>query len=694
MTYLGFSGLINFITCIFLGIFVLLRNPRGVKNRTYFFLNSSVALYSIGYYIWQLCSDENYALLWFKVLVIGIILINVTYLHFVFAFIGILKKKRIELGVYYFINFIFILLNIRSLLYSSIEPRYSLGFWPNPTLFFNIYLIFWFWQCLYGFMWLIKGLKLFSGIKREQIKYFTFAAIIGFVGGATNWPMWYRIYFPPYLNILISVYIGLVAYAIVKYRLMDITVAVTRAGIFIVVYTVVLGLPFLFGFKTGLWILAMVFMAVLATMAPFMYNHFRHRAENILLEKQKKYQKALRELANEMSQIKVLDELLKSVVEKVEEIVNPQYIGIYIYSKGENAYNLKNIKVNEKYPFGIQILKDSSMVSTLYHIKKPIFIDIIKDLNMPNIQRDVLLVPQFVEGSLFSFMILGPKVNGMLYSEEDIAVFDILTNQVALAIEHCLYWEEEKVRLARDEQIRRQRSMDHFSASMAHEIDNPIFAVQCTVRSLKKTLFEEFQSIIPEDKVGYLENKVNSISKNLMRISKMIKAVREFSKQTTGEFEVILMDQIVETYLSIIEPQIKFDSIIFNKDIEPNILIRGNKIHLEEALINLTTNAIHAVKYNNKANKKIDLKIFRNGSDKFLIKIIDNGYGIKKDLLNDIFLDFVTTKASTEVTGMGLARVRKIVENHGGRIWVESEGENKGATFILEMPIMKKDNKK
>ena len=58
-------------------------------------------------------------------------------------------------------------------------------------------------------------------------------------------------------------------------------------------------------------------------------------------------------------------------------------------------------------------------------------------------------------------------------------------------------------------------------------------------------------------------------------------------------------------------------------------------------------------------------------------------------IISDIFLASVTTKGSVEGTGLGLFRVRKIVDLHKGKVWAESEGKNKGAKFIVEIPIFK-----
>lgn len=216
MSFLAFSGLLNGITALSLGVFVLRKNWRSTQNRTYFNLNLSVAIFSFGYFLWQLARSADVAIFWFRILTVGIILINVAYLHFVFAFVGILEKRKKLLGACYFVNFIFLILNAFTLLYTRLIPKHGFGFWPVPTLLFHIYLSWWVWQCSYGFCWLVKGYRLSTGLKREQIGYFIIAAIIGFVGGATNWPLWYDIPLPPHPNILITLYIAIVAYAILR----------------------------------------------------------------------------------------------------------------------------------------------------------------------------------------------------------------------------------------------------------------------------------------------------------------------------------------------------------------------------------------------------------------------------------------------------------------------------------------------
>ncbi|MCM8787475.1 MAG: HAMP domain-containing histidine kinase, partial [Candidatus Omnitrophica bacterium] len=317
--------------------------------------------------------------------------------------------------------------------------------------------------------------------------------------------------------------------------------------------------------------------------------------------------------------------------------------------------------------------------------RETLFVD---EINLPKLSTEIIAIPFFVTDRLESFLILGPKPKNARYLDTDLTTFDILSSQISLALENCIYWQQEKERLAREEQIRRLQAMDHFSSSMAHEIDNPIMAITGQLHLIELILKERFKDKIPQKDLEELLNHSQKTVQNLQRISKLIKAVREFSKQDKGELTIINLDEAVEFALTILEPQLKYKQINFKKDIEKNLKVKGNKIYLAEVLMNLINNSIDAVSSISPWQATIELKIYRNTKKTCIIEVADNGCGIEKELLEDIFLDFVTTKASTSGTGMGLARVRKIVQLHQGKVWAESKGQNQGARFFVELPLV------
>ena len=142
MTFLAFTGLINGVCSASLGVYVLLKNIKRTVNRIYFIFDISIAIFSFGYFFWQLSSNTEDALFWFHILAVGIIYINITFLHLVFYLLDLVAQKRKLLVVCYLINTFFAFFNFSGLLYPTVVPRYDFGFWPVPTKLFMVYLPF------------------------------------------------------------------------------------------------------------------------------------------------------------------------------------------------------------------------------------------------------------------------------------------------------------------------------------------------------------------------------------------------------------------------------------------------------------------------------------------------------------------------------------------------------------------------
>jgi len=689
MSFLAFSGLINFIFSLFIGIVIFQRNPSDVRNRSYFYTALSVALYSFGYFFWQISISSAQAALWFKILTTGIILINVTFVHFVFAFVDVAQRNQRKIFFLYLTGLIFIFLNISSLLFGNLEPRHNLGFWPTPTLFFNAYLIVWFGQCFYGFSWLLRGIKTSAGSQREQRKYLTLGAVVGFIGGATNWPMWYGINFPPYFNILISVYIAIVAYAIIKYHLMGIRLAVTKVGIFFVVFALTLGIPFWVGYQTRSWLLSTSLAILLAICGPVIHRRFQRKAEEALQKEQFTMRRALREFAETLPHLKDTAKLVNELCEGAYEIIQPKFCGVYLFDYDKDAYVLKQFLSEDEHPLPDKIAKDSALVIAAALQSESLALD--KVPNIIGFGKESYLLPFFRDEMLNGFLLLGPKETSDVYDASDVDIFEILRAQCVLAFENCLFWQDEKIRLSREEQIKRHQTMDHFSSSMAHEIDNPATGIRGVVSLIRDNIAEKYKDKFSPEDYAEMVDWMDTVVHNAKRISDLVAAVRAFSKQDTGEFHHLSLDAVLNSLLLIMGPQFKHNDVYFSTEIEKDIVVYGNQIYLEEALVNLMENSLHAVRDNvGKGRKKeIAFKVYRlTGGDLFRMEISDNGYGITKDpgFIENIFVDYVTTKASTEGSGMGLSRVRKVIQMHKGKIWAESEGKETGARFIVELP--------
>lgn len=676
MTFLGFSGLINFTTCVILGFLVLLRDPKSVKNRSYFYLNSSVALYSFGYFIWQLCNNEIDALFWFKILVIGVILINVTYLHFVFAFVEILKRKRKELIIYYLVNIGFILLNINSLLYTNVEPRYGLGFWPTPTNFFHIYLAFWFWQCFYGFSWLLRGLRATSGVRREQIKYFIISAIFGFTGGATNWLMWYKIYLPPYLNISISVYIGIVAWAIIRYKFMNLDLAVRKVLSFLgyVLESLVIFIPLLILVHNNLTFTIMTSLLIILVsplLFKFLSRYNRAVIDKILYRGKFGYlEKVSHSWDNPSGEQYTSFQIAEKLVYEDVDIIGLKSAGFWLYDNYRKLFKpivQAGLDRTVSLDFGIpSFTEQDSFIRVLLDARRPILKEDF-DLNnislretVDNLQVEVVF-PLFTEDRLIGFFILGPKENNEMFHIEDI---NVLRKQVEVAqnhLSHTIFMEERA----------------SFSRKLAHDMKN-LFgkAIEPTIQDLLEAKDEKER----DELIGILVSQLKFLKESLRNNFDLISILERLVKRT---YTLLPEDlgEIVSRSISLYKVAFSEKGISLEIDIPdsfPNVLV--NREDISKVFNNLLDNSL---KFTQKG--MVLIKAEQKGNEA-LISFSDTGLGMDKEDLEYIFEPKVKADDENVGTGLGLTIVRDIIEEHKGNIWVESS-KGCGTTFYFTLPL-------
>src|ERR1035437_9508426 len=242
MSYYTFTAFFNFVMSILIGSVILFRNRKNKINITFFFFAFSVAFWSLAYCLWQISTTAESALWYCRLLMAGAIFIPVTYVHFAATFLSLNKKKFLVLS--YFLFSIFLVLDFTPLFVDHVEPYLGFKFWPIPGSFFGVFLISWFLYVCYASFLLFRAMKTVVGIYKQQIRYLLFGMIFGFVGGSTNFFMWYHISIPPVLNIFVSVYVAAVAYSIVRFRSFDIKLL--GAQVLVWALVIIIGSEFLF----------------------------------------------------------------------------------------------------------------------------------------------------------------------------------------------------------------------------------------------------------------------------------------------------------------------------------------------------------------------------------------------------------------------------------------------------------------
>jgi len=232
MIYYPLSALFNTIVFIILCLIVILNNPKSKLNRSFCYFGVSIIFWSFGYFLWQLSDNYNDALFWCRILTIGSCFISPTFLHFSLILIEKFNQYYKTLIITYILSTILSLLSFTPLLVADVQPRLFFPFWPSPGNAYFLLIILFVITISYSLFLTYKRYKEVTGAKRNQLKYVFLGIFIGFLGGATNFPLWYDIPLPPYGNILAG-FIGIfIAYAIVKHQLMDIRIVIKKSIIY------------------------------------------------------------------------------------------------------------------------------------------------------------------------------------------------------------------------------------------------------------------------------------------------------------------------------------------------------------------------------------------------------------------------------------------------------------------------------
>lgn len=218
----------------------------------------------------------------------------------------------------------------------------------------------------------------------------------------------------------------------------------------------------------------------------------------------------------------------------------------------------------------------------------------------------------------------------------------------------------------------KQASIDELSASIAHEIRNPIAAA----KSLVQQMGEDPRSIENVEYAGVALDELDRVERSISHLLK-------YAKEEEIEFSQVNLASIVDTSLA--EMRAKLDAanvaIARNYIGGPTLIADGEK--LRQVFTNILDNAIDSFP-DEKEEKRIDLHIENGIPKRVRVRVRDNGNGIPTEKIDRIFNPFFTTKETG--TGLGMAISKKIVEAHEGKIDVISE-EERGTEFVITLPL-------
>jgi C4-dicarboxylate-specific signal transduction histidine kinase len=226
--------------------------------------------------------------------------------------------------------------------------------------------------------------------------------------------------------------------------------------------------------------------------------------------------------------------------------------------------------------------------------------------------------------------------------------------------------------------VNRVATMGELTASLAHEVNQPIAAAVTDASTCLRWLTRG------QPDLEEARQAAARVVKDVTRAAEIISRTRSIFKKATPERALLNVNQVIQEMIVLLRHQISRCSVSARTELATDLPeIMGDRVQLQQVLMNLMINGIDAMK-DIKGTRELVIKSQRTENEYLMVSVSDTGVGLPPRQADQIFNAFFTTKP--DGTGMGLRISRSIVEAHGGRLWADNNG-SRGASFQLTLPI-------
>jgi PAS domain S-box-containing protein len=226
--------------------------------------------------------------------------------------------------------------------------------------------------------------------------------------------------------------------------------------------------------------------------------------------------------------------------------------------------------------------------------------------------------------------------------------------------------------------VARLTEMSQLSASIAHEINQPLTAIRTNGEVSLRLLDREVPDL-PE-----VRNALADVVSNAERASAVIQRLRSLFSKAERKVEVLRVSDLINESISLLRRRLDERNARLHVDLASHQLtVSGDSVQLQQVMINLVANGLDASPPTDGMVPEITIRATQREPDEVMIEVVDSGVGLPSGGEERVFEMFYSTKSNG--MGMGLGICRSIVERHGGRLWA-SRNRDKGTTFHLTLP--------
>ena len=289
-------------------------------------------------------------------------------------------------------------------------------------------------------------------------------------------------------------------------------------------------------------------------------------------------------------------------------------------------------------------------------------------------EKTVLVAWLQRKGEVLGLMRVADK--GSDFTEEDAKLLTILANHMAVAMENARLYRSLQEQMAQLRETQEQliqsaklAAIGELASNVAHEINNPLTSIIGFTELLRD-----------EGDIGVIKSRLDIIEKESMRARDIVRELLHFARKRPLQVTTMDVNHALRDVIPLIESQARINQVKLVEEYGEVPETVGDPNQLKQVFINLINNALSAMAEGGRLTLSTSLQ-----GEYIDIRFSDTGHGIPGEVLHRIFEPFFTTKKD-KGTGLGLSISYRIVQEHGGRMDVES-AEGRGSTFIVRIPV-------
>ena len=685
------------IVTLALGFLVYRSNRQSSAHRHFLVLCGSIALWlgatSIG-----LCStDPDTAFRWFKLDNVGVMFISVAFYGFSAEFLQLQRQRSIWIGY----GLATVLAGAVFVRHDFVEgvnqfwwgyfARWGRGSAPFFIIFFSYMAV--------AFTDYFRAYRtVTTPIRRQQIKFLFPAFVIAYTGSIDFFPAFgYEVYPLGYIPIFLL--IATITVTILRYRLLDAALVVSRSAVYLPLIPFTLLLAFLAYASQEMSAISTASLLVLATVV-FMVLHvtFQPRIQSAVNKAffPSRYDAydTLTRFGHAMVMKLDLANLQAEIADTLQQVMGIEKISLYLFNKEHGCYVRTTSRgLVEAHSHAAQLTDHERFANFLLQYNQPIVKEELQQQppklderlittlidTMTQMDSEVCL-PLVNKTRLIGFVNLGHKPCLGFYSHDELNLLRSLADNAAIALENAILHEEWKHTQLLLRRADRLRSLEAIAGGFAHEVRNPL------------TSISTFIQLVPSrrDDPYFMDSFSVQVVDDLARIERLIAEILDYARYMKPKFSAESLNNIVTSCLQFIEVKADKLRISIEKQLADDIpAMLVDRQQIKQVIMNLAMNAIDAMAKSGGRLTVMSRRVVRLDKSAWVqVEVADTGCGITPEDLPHIFDPFFTTKhESTEHvgTGLGLSIVHQIIQEHGGTVEARST-VGKGTSFLITLP--------